>query len=870
MDDVPQSGRFSGATTPIAEPAAIERSGESSPPPPPPTLESGATLGPFVLDRPIGEGGQATVWLATQTSLQRPVALKVLSHALASDAGYTARFHREAKMAARLSHRNIVGVYDSGTDDGFHWLAMELVDGASVSQRLKKRGPFEPTEAIEIARDVARAMEAAAADGILHRDIKPQNVLLTADGTTKLADLGMAKDHRQMAQHQTVTGVVMGTPFYMSPEQALGRDDIDIRSDIYALGIMTFEMLTGKVPLAGETAVATMMRHTQEEMPAPSTVKPDLDEGIDAAVRVMAARDPAWRYPDAPTLIYDLERILQGRKPPTAIGALRRKTSTRRRPSADSSDEVPARRPGDSTAAVAPAPEHGAARTTSFAIFAGVLLVALPSAGLVGVAVGKGMGRREAERDARWRAGVELDEAAAGPDTSDAPANDAGDDRASPPAPAGPLEVAALLAAAEELRAIGFDERYGDGLARWRALGVGDDFDRIDRALEDAGADRTVRFAIVGELAWWFALDRVMANREANDAIYRFQEVAARTHGDQWPGAVSERLSWIWEAHGGVNEVYEEVFWDDPNSARRDLNLAPDHPAAKAFGEAALGSLRAVFEARMLLPELLRGEGYQDDGEDAGRWADAPAAELVWDAGALDGALARRTSEVRSGLDAVHPRFRRRAEGALARVERDVEELLGNGLLRLRCDQETVRVALRAAPRGDWQVSDGGLRVNAHGEWDEIDMAIKRRFMRREISLEVPVLSRFSAIELDLMGYGRPALGVELREGGAALAACAAGPFDAVSCDAEMVTAKVLEKLWETTPEEWQASRNFATMRIAFEGDARYPTLAIDDAPAPDAFDGLGEDATPDRVFLFLGPYTAIREIRFTIAPEPR
>ncbi len=281
-------------------------------------------LGPYTLEHPIGEGGQAIVYRAIQTSLHRPVALKILAHGQALDPQFVERFHREAKLAARLAHPNVVRVYDSGNNQGWNWLAMELVEGPTVSDVLSRQGPFPETRALEIARSVALAMGCASEHGILHRDIKPQNVLLTTDGTTKLADLGMARDARQVSQTQTATGVVLGTPLYMSPEQVVGRDDLDVRSDIYALGIMTFQMLTGRVPLEGQSAVATMMRHAQENVPPPSAALPGVTRHADLIVAVMTARNRDFRYPDSAKLGDDIDAVLKGKAPPFASAAIRR------------------------------------------------------------------------------------------------------------------------------------------------------------------------------------------------------------------------------------------------------------------------------------------------------------------------------------------------------------------------------------------------------------------------------------------------------------------------------------------------------------------------------------------------------------------
>ncbi len=270
-------------------------------------------LGPYRVGERLGAGGQATVYRADHVGLGRAAAIKVLSPKMAADSEYTDRFHAEATIAARLQHPHIVTTYDSGEQDGFHWLAMELVDGESVADRIA-RGPLSLEEAVAVTRSVALALDYAAAHGIIHRDVKPQNVLVDSAGTAKLADLGLAKD-KDASQSLTATGVAIGTPRYASPEVAMGTRgrDLDVRSDVYSLGLSLWEMLTATAPLAGETIVETLIRHTQEDVPSLGGLVPDATAKLlDPVIARMTARERDRRYPSAAALADDLAAIAEG------------------------------------------------------------------------------------------------------------------------------------------------------------------------------------------------------------------------------------------------------------------------------------------------------------------------------------------------------------------------------------------------------------------------------------------------------------------------------------------------------------------------------------------------------------------------------
>jgi beta-lactam-binding protein with PASTA domain/class 3 adenylate cyclase/tRNA A-37 threonylcarbamoyl transferase component Bud32 len=255
----------------------------------------------------IGGGGMAEVYLARDRELDRDVAIKRLRQQYAHDEEVVERFEREAKIAASLSHPNIVQVYDRGeTEDGSYYIVIEHVQGGNLKDRILEKGPLPPDEATAIALQVARALRDAHDYGVVHRDVKPKNILLTEEGEAKVADFGIAR--AVAASTVTKTGFVVGTAHYLSPEQVLGRPATP-RSDLYSLGVVLYEMLTGRVPHDAETQVGIVMKHVSGRPLPPKDVNPEVPEEPDAVVTRLLARDPEDRYRDAAELIEDLERV---------------------------------------------------------------------------------------------------------------------------------------------------------------------------------------------------------------------------------------------------------------------------------------------------------------------------------------------------------------------------------------------------------------------------------------------------------------------------------------------------------------------------------------------------------------------------------
>jgi eukaryotic-like serine/threonine-protein kinase len=265
----------------------------------------------------LGGGGMAEVYLAHDEILARDVALKVLRGQYANDDGFVERFRREAKNAAALNHPNIVQVYDQGsTGDGTYYIAMEYVPGGTLAERIKREGPLDPREAAGIAARVAEALAVAHARGIVHRDIKPQNVLLTASGGAKVADFGIAR--AASAQTVTETSLILGTASYMSPEQVRG-ERVGPESDLYSLGVVLYEMLTAEPPYSADNPLATAMKHLEEPPRHPREANPAVPESLDALTVRLLAKSPEDRYASAAELAEDLGRVRDG-LPPLAAG----------------------------------------------------------------------------------------------------------------------------------------------------------------------------------------------------------------------------------------------------------------------------------------------------------------------------------------------------------------------------------------------------------------------------------------------------------------------------------------------------------------------------------------------------------------------
>ncbi len=262
----------------------------------------------YVIERKLGSGGMADVYLAEDQELGRRVALKLLDDRHASDEQFVERFRREAQSAASLNHPSIVSIFDRGHAEGTYYIAMEYLDGRTLKELLVKNGPTPVPIAIDYARQILGALAFAHRNGIVHRDIKPHNIVVGGDGRLKVTDFGIA---RSGASQMTEAGSIVGTAQYLSPEQARGAP-VDPRSDIYSLGVVLYEMLTGKVPFSGDTPVEIAMKHLSQVPEPPSKLRDGIPHDLDAVVMRALAKDPEQRYATAEEMDADLARVARG------------------------------------------------------------------------------------------------------------------------------------------------------------------------------------------------------------------------------------------------------------------------------------------------------------------------------------------------------------------------------------------------------------------------------------------------------------------------------------------------------------------------------------------------------------------------------
>ncbi len=263
----------------------------------------------------LGAGAMAIVYKAKQLSLDRIVAIKILPRRFSENQDYVQRFYKEGKAAAKLNHNNIVGAYDVGEAGGYRYFVMEYVEGKTLYEDLAKGKIFSEEEAINITIQVASALAHAHAKGLIHRDVKPKNIMINSAGIVKLADLGLARDAADIEMAKSEAGKAFGTPYYISPEQIRGEIDIDGRCDIYSLGATLYHMVTGKVPFEASTPSEVMRKHLKEPLVPPDHINTTLSAGASEVIEMMMAKRKQDRYTSAEELLADLNAVRRGEPP---------------------------------------------------------------------------------------------------------------------------------------------------------------------------------------------------------------------------------------------------------------------------------------------------------------------------------------------------------------------------------------------------------------------------------------------------------------------------------------------------------------------------------------------------------------------------
>jgi serine/threonine protein kinase len=263
----------------------------------------------------IGAGAMAVVYKAKQLSLNRTVAIKVLPRRFSENPEYVQRFYKEGQAAGKLNHPNIVQAIDVGEAGGYHYFVMEYVEGKTIADDLGGGGTFGEQEAIEIIIQVCHALTHAHAHGLVHRDVKPKNIMINKQGVVKLADMGLARETTDIEAAQSEEGKAYGTPYYIAPEQIRGKIDIDGRADIYGLGATFYHMVSGRVPFTGDDSAEIMRKHLREKLIPPDHINTTLSAGVSEAIEIMMAKRRSDRYKNVEELLADLEALRDGRPP---------------------------------------------------------------------------------------------------------------------------------------------------------------------------------------------------------------------------------------------------------------------------------------------------------------------------------------------------------------------------------------------------------------------------------------------------------------------------------------------------------------------------------------------------------------------------
>ena len=473
-------------------------------------LRTPRMIGNYQLLKKLGEGGMGAVYHARLPSTGLEVALKTLSSRIAKDRVFLSRFHREAETGLKLDHPNIIHTFDIGEDKGVHFMAQELVEGGDLEQRVKN-GPLPERTCLRIISEVCRALQYAHEHGILHRDIKPTNIMFDKEGHAKLGDLGLVKFMDPEAAELTTTGTLVGTPQYISPEQARGEKDLDIRSDIYSLGATFYRIVSGAVPFAGGSALEVIARRLTDDLISPRQINPAVSEGATAVITKMMARERANRYAQPADVLHDAERVAAGRAPErAAIPAGKSSIQMAAVAAPAAASEAPPRKRGTQPQAPVGPMRSRANPVLQMTVAAAIGLAMVAVFALFWASRG-GKSANSGETPAQNPAGqntagqAATQHAASAPQNSPAPAPaPAPSPVGTPPRPAGPIAPAVPGLLARYYEAPGLARLEGFDISKARLLGSQSlnmiDISGADRLRQLFGRDRDLLAEISGAL----------------------------------------------------------------------------------------------------------------------------------------------------------------------------------------------------------------------------------------------------------------------------------------------------------------------------------------------------------------------------------
>jgi len=786
-----------------------------APAPPPDAREpeaqeqlEGESLGGYRITRKIGSGGMGTVYEAIQEGLRRRVALKVLPRSVTSDTAFLTSFKREAQAAAKLNHPNIIQIFDIVEDKGFHFFSMELVDGESLDGRIEREGRITVVDALQIVAQVATALDHANENLLIHRDVKPSNILLTQRGDVKLADLGLSK-----SLEETTVGIVRGThggPVYMAPELARNPQIADCRSDIYSLGVVLYHMLTGRPPFPGPTVADLIKQHAHSPLPSARALAPELPQEVDDLLARMCAKDPAERFQTYEELLSQFQLLLKA-------------TSVRHARIPAGAGHRPPRR-------------GGRRRWLPVVIIAGVLLAGLAAAAALLIPTLFG----PPEQTARPATDVAAAPATGDPAQQPAPTTAAGPTTATPTAPAtqtepegivptppepgepnppdeGPKEPepppweAALAEAEAKAKALSGEQKFGEAIAAIEAVAAGQDNEALKAKVAEARAAIEAQAAQAADAARTAAA-RLAGQGKLDEAAAAVQKVADTFGTDREVQLARAAIAAIQQYRQGLQKLAT---------------------AAKQAASAAQAAERRAAQQAQFAEAWAPIEGL------LGRWQLAEAVAKL-DALQLDDPAVRKQVAQRraaaQALIALQGKMIQRIKTAQPRLRKSDLIIPGlNGDL-VSADRKAITaktpMKTETVPWPDLRAKSARLLVQKAGDSSSPQDLLGAALMLRLLGDEDEagkLLTRAAALgaKTDALGDLRPAAEAARREADAAKALASALRLAAAGQHAKAAAAL------DSYQEKFADTRYFASAGKLYQAATAFKPFALPAAPAP-------------------------------------